>query len=368
VANPYKRFFGGLAGILLIGLLYLVSNRIFPGSFKLLRLFLIAGIMFVVMIFFRRYVVREKNFPPIIRNVFTSVIVIFLMFMICESAFLFVARTHQFMPAFANLTWYRRFDRPVNSQGFRDSEHDSADTTRKKIFFIGDSFVAGSGIENNEDRFQEICGKKLGEKFEIFTLALGGAETKREFTFLENAGQKPGLIVLSWHPNDILGAGNEHGLGFEFTWNYDDLNPVSAFVITHSYSLEYLYWSFPHGDFSDYQIHLENLYNNPEILQQHLKDLQKFIGYADENQSGLMVMIWPTLGESKNSSKMTEPVIRFFQQKGIPVLDLHTYFPDHEFGRYVQNVNDAHPNETSHKIAGNALNLFIRENINLRSE
>ena len=54
--------------------------------------------------------------------------------------------------------------KPINSFGYRDIEHDLSSLGSKKILFVvGDSFVAGQGIDNPRDRFSDVLAAQLGD-------------------------------------------------------------------------------------------------------------------------------------------------------------------------------------------------------------
>lgn len=318
---------------------------------KGIRLILMIGWLVLAFRVFMLGIVRNQKIGGLKRNFATGLSVLLFLFMLAEISFLFLARTHQFMPTFANLNWYRRYDNPINELGYRDQEHKEK-SGKKKLLVVGDSFVAGSGIENIKDRFHELAGK---DNYEVFTIAKGGWETKLQGKALAEYPFDPDIIVLSWLPNDILDAGKDFGKEYRLKWSYEDLDPVSSFFVHHSYSLNYLYWSFQHGEFSDYAKHLDHLFAEKQILKRHFEDLDKIIKSSQEKGAPLVVVVWPFFGDSDRSNKYCEPVIRFFQGNGVKVVDLRETFANLELSAYLQNVNDAHPNEKAHALVGKKL-------------
>ncbi len=66
--------------------------------------------------------------------------------------------------------WRERHWRPLNAQGFRDREWRPAELRgRRRIAVVGDSIVAGAGIERVADRFSDRLGSKLGDGYAVLT-------------------------------------------------------------------------------------------------------------------------------------------------------------------------------------------------------
>jgi hypothetical protein len=63
----------------------------------------------------------------------------------------------------ASRRWEERYWRPINSFGYRDVEHNLTELGNKKVLFVvGDSFVAGHGISQTENRFFEYPAAEFG--------------------------------------------------------------------------------------------------------------------------------------------------------------------------------------------------------------
>lgn len=102
----------------------------------------------------------------------------------------------------------------VNSLGWRDKEYSiekPENTTR--IIVLGDSFVFGEGVEENES-WTNILEETLNQNpkketnYEVISMGIGGYTTDSEFLHYKNKGIKynPYLVILGYLPgNDIAG-------------------------------------------------------------------------------------------------------------------------------------------------------------------
>ena len=76
---------------------------------------------------------------------------------------------------------FERYWQPINSLGYRDYEWTPEKVgNRKRIVVVGDSFVAGGGVEKIEDRFSNQLGEKLGDDYVVMTVARNGWNTRQE--------------------------------------------------------------------------------------------------------------------------------------------------------------------------------------------
>ena len=155
---------------------------------------------------------------------------LYFRFCYCESDGLGVTRAHQ--------KWIRKYWKPLNSNGLRDREWTEKDLANKKIIqVIGDSFPAGHGIKNAQDRFPDVLANRLGEKYAVVNFSFPGWGTRTELFILKNYPLMPNIVILSYFPNDITDASKEHG-----SRSPDKVHiPVGIIrkVISRSYFLNY---------------------------------------------------------------------------------------------------------------------------------
>ena len=104
----------------------------------------------------------------------------------------------------------------------------------KRILFLGDSFLAGSGIENLEQRFPDQLKKSMPLETEIHTLASGGWGTDQQLLayLLKGRAWQPDLVVLAFCANNDLAniLSNKHGtLPLKSYFVVDENNGLSLY-------------------------------------------------------------------------------------------------------------------------------------------
>ncbi len=107
-----------------------------------------------------------------------------------------------------------------NKNGFRDIDH--GPKTKKRIAFLGDSFVWGYDVEYGE-RFTEYLQKKLPD-WEIINMGVSGYSTDQELILLERWFDffKPDIVFLVICDNDQPGNGTNRIYSYYkpyFTYN-----------------------------------------------------------------------------------------------------------------------------------------------------
>jgi hypothetical protein len=84
-----------------------------------------------------------------------------------------------------------------NKFGYRGSKHEYQRTGKKRLLFLGDSFVWGFGVEN-KDIFTSIMEQSYKGNVEVVNMGVSGYGTDQEFLLWGNKGYlwKPDYVVL----------------------------------------------------------------------------------------------------------------------------------------------------------------------------
>jgi len=87
-----------------------------------------------------------------------------------------------------------------NSYGFRDDEFDATDA--KKIMMLGDSFIFGNGVNQNE-RVSEVL-ENLTD-YEVWNMGVSGYGTDQQYLSLKRHGAQfePDIVMMGFFTNDI---------------------------------------------------------------------------------------------------------------------------------------------------------------------
>ena len=88
----------------------------------------------------------------------------------------------------------------INSEGFRDYEHESA-SKKFKILALGDSMTFGQGVEIDKTYLSVIEGKLNIEVIKAGVPAYG-QDNELEYFLIKGVKYKPDAVVIFYYPND----------------------------------------------------------------------------------------------------------------------------------------------------------------------
>jgi hypothetical protein len=278
------------------------------------------------------------------KSICFSLTTLIFLFIFLETAFMFVPRSHGIGYTYSSKLWTQRYWKPVNSYGFRDKEPKNKDST---LLFVGDSYTAGHGINYVKDRFSNIVGEKLPH-YNSINIGKRGLDTQAEYKvmtdFIAKSGIKPMKIILQYCGNDIEDIAQQNKIPIGGFVPYADLSVITRYVTESSYLINYFYWLFPHSDTKRYYDFLCKSYGDSIVFSEHLKDLKKFIDYAVDHSSELMVVVFPYLQSLDLSEKLyTNKIISFFNDNNVKTIDVKTLVKDLDIDQWVVNKNDGHP-------------------------
>lgn len=252
----------------------------------------------------------------------------------------------------------------LNSLGYRDVEHKPADFHDKKlIFIVGDSFAAGWGIPQIENRFSNILQRDLGEEYLVVNVAKNGWGTAHEYNAILSYPYPPKKIVLSYYLNDIerlaLKAGYIHRGIIEYPHNQ-----VFRFVINRSYFLNFVYWRLYRfqnkATIENYYERLKQSYSDPNVWAAHEAELGQIVTYTRNQGIDLTVVVFPHLNAVKDSAPITSKVTEFFERNNVRVLNLQPLLEGREPTTMMVNSLDAHPNESLNREVAELLTRMMQ--------
>lgn len=244
----------------------------------------------------------------------------------------------------------------VNSFDFRDPEWTPDDWANKQTaLVIGDSFTAGWGIENPDDRFSNVLASKLGEDWMVINMGKPGAATRAELVTLKNYPLKnPDVVILQYFLNDIEDAALSIGKFQEF--------PQSPDWVRDSYLANYIfsftasgfgpaYWQWEYAAYDDYG-----------IWQIHQQEIFDFADYVNSMGARLIVVIFPNMQDPYTSVPYVDRVAQAFEARG--VTDILKLFDDvaawQDPATLLISPRDAHPSAAFHRHVGEKLyDLFF---------
>jgi hypothetical protein len=340
-------------------------NVIHPGQYKLLRLLYLLGMLFFLANTLYQAVVKKRDGPelhPFYRNIAVAAFGVTLVLMLLEGAFLFHESTHRFNGTLGSRAWFLNHW-ALNEEGYRDAPYDSASVgTRRKVLVIGDSFVAGHGVQDANDRFTNQLEALLpGNEFRVYNLGVGGSDTRDENKRLRAFPYKPDILIFSWYPNDIEQDGERGGLLLQHARSYHDIPGFARYFARRSYLWNYLYWRYPHPDeLSDYFGYIQQCFSFLKVRYAHFQEIDRLVAYGDSLQVPMAAVVFPFLENAAGSQFATDPIEGRFRGHGVPTLSVRQMLLDKPAIDYIVNQNDPHPNERLHKMVADSLLLLLQ--------
>jgi len=361
----------------LLIILFLISNYIlfFPLVDKFLLLssefkdfssvlylrFLFILISIVTFIYlFVCMVIRNKAIDPKVKTIYLIVSCFVIAFYCAEIFYNFRAKSHQLSFSYSGKVWNLKYWTPINSAGFRDDEP-VVYPGKKNIYFIGDSFTAGYGINNVNSRFSNIIKKRFPD-YNVFNLGINGADTKREIEIIKSIEDKPDVTVLQYFFNDVENYLSQNNISYSFEL-YEDVSIIFKLLATRTFTFNYVYWSFPRNYLNSYISSFESALKNNDALNPHLEDLNYIINYCKGNNIKLICVTIPVfiLADEHPFNIHTNEVSKYFRDKGVDVVDVYTITKHIDRKNKVVNNTDTHASELVNSIIADSVSRYLKQ-------
>jgi len=259
--------------------------------------------------------------------------------------------------------WLERHYR-LNEAGMRDdvpSYPAARSPGHRRVTFLGDSFTAGFGVNDVEDRFANRVRSRRPD-WEIHVLADNGWNTGAH---LEMLAQHPEYeidrLVLVYGLNDIS--------DIDARWEemrdglYDEARPTSL-LAGHSFLFNRLHYRglmWRNRSLSEYFRFNRDAYEIGLWKQQRSR-LVEIHRLVRAKGGQLLVVTFPfvhAIGPDYAYRDVHKKLSRFWSSIGVPHLDLLPVFDGANPDDLVVNSDDTHPNVRAHGIAADALLPFL---------
>ncbi len=262
--------------------------------------------------------------------------------------------------------WVQRHWR-VNGAGCRDNVeyHPRISEGQRRLTFLGDSFTAGHGIKNVEDRFpNRLRQMKVG--WDVHALANVGLDTASERVLLTRAlkqGYKMDEVLLVYCLNDLaVVSGGEpakldvggQGLAVE----------NRGWLLRNSYFINFAYYRYRaaiNPQLKDYFPGLIKSYEGT-AWERQADELRQLRDLVEGHGGRLSVAIFPflhVLGKNYEYQVAHDKVAGLCQELNMPYLDLLPVYRDMPARSVTVNPFDAHPNELANQLAADEIANFM---------
>ncbi|MEP6985631.1 MAG: SGNH/GDSL hydrolase family protein [Chloroflexota bacterium] len=253
------------------------------------------------------------------RGLLITYFTIALLLAIGEGYFRFVYAESDGLPTLASQNWLARYWK-TNALGYRDPDWNTETlATRKTVLVVGDSFAAGWGIANPDDRFGNVLGKRLGDEYTVINLGKPGASTVEETDDLQKYPlEKVDVVILQYYLNDIENAALSIGLD-------PKLDPTKGMPnwANESYLANFAYWRLvarlnpAQEGTQTYWDWLYSMYDNSTVWAIHQKQLNQFAEAATKKGAKLIVVIFPNMLDPFHSVPYVDRVAQAFEAEGL---------------------------------------------------
>jgi GDSL-like Lipase/Acylhydrolase family len=261
---------------------------------------------------------RYQQLQKLARGLLVTYVTILLFGLTGEGYFRFVYAESDGLPTLASQNWLSRYWH-TNALGYRDADWQTGDLeNHKTVLLVGDSFAAGWGIENPDDRFGNVLAKQLGNQYAVINLGKPGASIIEATENLQKYPLKnPDAVILQYYLNDIENAALSIGLDPKL-----DLTRDMPGWANESYLANFLYWRLiarfrPEQEGTQtYWNWLYSMYNNATVWDVHLHQLDTFIDLVESKHALLVVVIFPNLLDPVGSIPYVDRVAQAFKARG----------------------------------------------------
>ncbi|PWU07936.1 MAG: hypothetical protein C5B50_30515 [Verrucomicrobia bacterium] len=297
-----------------------------------------------------------------------------LVFLGVESWYRFALdRTDSFACTKGSLRWFERHYQ-LNTMGFRDDVeyYPRFQPSKRRIGFLGDSFVVGHGLANVEDRFANRVRRSHPE-WDVMVWAFNGLDTGEEYSLLQRiAGEGWQLdeVVLVYNLNDIGDLAPEWTDALK---RFREESKHENWLVRNSYfasAVAYRLRARRNPEMADYYHFVLRAYQGPlwERQKKRLAAIQTLI----QSQGGQMLaatfpFVHKPLEASYEYRFVHERLAQFWRDRGVPHLDLLPVLQGLPCAKLMVNSTDAHPSALANRLVAQAICAFLETNVAPRS-
>lgn len=286
---------------------------------------------------------------------------------------LFVDHSEAFNASMIAKRWFQvHFDSQRNEDGFRERRLLATPLPEgvQRILFLGDSFTAGHGVNNIDDRFTErlevLLNSEKSPQYQVYNMGEPGFEISM-IRAMENAVLQKEYpvktLIYCYMMNDIEGYDPETSAAIE---DIARRRQSSSWLVSHSYFINWMYhrWvQYSAGSSVDYFPHLVESYNGPPWdAVEH--ELENMAATCHEKGVEFRLVIFPfmhNLGPDYPFRTAHEKLVAWANSRNVPVLDMMPVFTSHSAEKLTVNAFDNHPNERAHQIIAEEIFKWLQE-------
>jgi hypothetical protein len=303
---------------------------------------------------------RFKRLQGPARGLLVTYFTVALLLVASEVFFRYVYAESDGLPTLASQNWLTKYWH-TNALGYRDLDWKPEEISGKKTVLVdGDSFAAGWGIANTDDRFGNVLAKRLVDDYAVINIGKPGASTVEETDNLKQYPlDKVDVVILQYYLNDIENAALSIGLDPKL----DPTQGMPAWV-NESYLANFVYWRLidhfqPQQEGTQtYWDWLYSMYDNSTVWAIHQKQLNDFADAVTQKGGKLIVVIFPNMLDPFHSVPYVDRVAQAFEAKGIEadnIVKLFDAAAAMDLNQRVVSLRDAHASVAFNHLVGDML-------------
>jgi hypothetical protein len=342
-------------------------------------------------------VIIRSPFSESMKNITLSSALILIMILCAECFFLHFAKSEGVGIQWSYKLWdkkflnHRTYFHYINSKGENESAsfREPVSATQKKknpIWFIGDSFTFGFGLEQTDQTFPAQVERLLGGRSTCLNLGDGGADTYKEkenlFAFQRKEKQAPATIVWQYFGNDIDAKDEGPDLYEQELSKSRWIKFGKIFFCNKSFLLDFIYWHYfvdrkgnwvnTYSDFLDHMYHADRMFVDGIVLKdsagyvspyrRHLVPLKEAAAYYKSRGVNFLVIIFPFLWEGGPESSERLYANRLeseLKADSTDVINLTPLFKDIPVEKRVVNPHDPHPSILIDRITADTIAKYL---------
>ena len=334
------------------------------GKIRYARLFLLTFCVLFTGLITRDLIrIITNNYIKNTILIFTSC---FIVLIIIESTFMFISYPFGSGEAYAGKLFNYKYWTPTNKEGFRDKEFKK---NEKAILFLGDSYTAGWGIKEVENRFSEIAFKNLKQRKNetFYNIGQYGADSKIEFENLKKIvskyNPKTKYLVMQVLYNDIdpylplpkktcekLNTNNKSRTYKLFVNGSYLMNLLSNFYPSKSYKIQ----NIKLAKECSYEENLRIGYNDSSYYNKMFRFHDSIITFCKIRNIKPIVVYFPLMEDLSFDKKFNIDTrfANYFESKKIDFININKNINHLNKDQRQASKMDAHASETVHEIAG----------------
>ncbi len=346
---------------------------------------LVLTVTIVSIVYALYQLVIRSSASEFIKNALLCISVIAICLLSAEGALLHYARSRVIGEQWCYKLWDKIYIPTRTPFFYKDSQGAEASASlreppqrrrKKAIWFLGDSFTFGFGLEDTRQTIPAVASRALHDQYDCINLGDGGADTYRErenlLGYARSTQDTPEVVVWQYFGNDI--DINDEGPDLYERQVSDQ--PVARwgrqYLRGRSFLLDYVYWNRVIARdtrwMDSYYRFLEQSYTSDSLYRAHLRPIIQSMQDYQAARRRFVVVIFPFLwadGPENSARIYTRRLAADLTAAGIEVIDMTPLVARVPLADRMADPQDPHPSAQVARITGDTVAGFLRSRYGL---